>query len=176
MVNRAEKRRQDREKAKAGKTMAGLSRKQIEEAEEEMGRGIEEAVPDSDQPTTAFAMLLDDWHALDHTKEGLKVQYQRTVELKQLGRNVDPNALVKGFAEVKQELEMIESQMVDVLAGLETARAEQLLAERHLVPSKGYIWRVPAALKERLQAALAPPAAEGELAPSDDHEVEVPTG
>ena len=148
---RSERRRQGRYEKNLTKGTGGVTRREIQEAEEELKQSSLER---DTEPITTFAMMLDDWHSAEHAREGLKIQYDRTVELKRHGRQVDPDVLVKQYAEAKQDLLLIETQFVDFLKELDDEiQARQFLLGRHVVPNRGYLWRVPDDLAERLAEA-----------------------
>lgn len=165
MATRAEKRQDARAAKKDSRTVGGISYKELSEAEAELLGGSDARVT---EPATTFGALLDDWHGAEATRESLRVQYARVVELKRRGRPLDPDKIVQQYAQAKQDIQMIEDQMVEFLKEIEDGVTRQLLTGRHLIPNKGYIWEVPKALKSLLAKARGledeeedPPSSDG---------------
>ena len=129
----------------------GLRRDQLLEAQRELDRDFtQEAAEDA----TTFAVLLWDWTTAEHRREALRVQHQRTAELKRRGRRTDPDPLVTQYAQVKEELELVVEQLVELLESLDPQRATLLLAGQHLLPGMGVTLRAPAALVATLTGLL----------------------
>ncbi len=148
---RATDRETARKERKENRTTEGITAKQLSEAEAEL-KG-EADFRDADKETT-FAALLDDYKGAEQTREGLRLQHQRTVELKTHGRKVDPSKIVTQYAQAKQTIQMIEDQMAAFLRTLEEDDVQEMLTNRHIVPDKGYIWDVPDDLVDRMEEAL----------------------
>lgn len=151
MSTRAEQRREKRENDRLSRLDGGIPRRLWQEAEEEMLRGMElEEV----HPETVFAVLLDDWVRYNHIREKARQQYHRTAELKGRGRNVTTDPLVQQFARAKEDLELVEEQMLELLDMLGDEKRSDLLDGRHLMPDSGYSVRLPENLKARLLEQL----------------------
>lgn len=150
MENRAERKRQKRQEAKAGRTFEGLTKAQLNAAGARLDALVDEHEED---PSTLFAVLLDDWEAAEHTRLAIEAQYQRMGHLKHLGRNVDFEQTKRRYAELLQEQELIEGQLSDVLMNEDAAEARGYLYRRHVVAHKGWTWPVRDYLATRLAKA-----------------------
>ncbi len=149
---RAEKRRQVKQERKPDPN--GLTKKQLQDAADELAELTE--IPRKSDPETAFGAMLDQWWGLEHQREGIRVQYERTRELLTRGRQVRPDDLKSQYALVKEELQVVEDQIVKLLDGLDEDLVSQLLSTRHLLPQKGITYGVPDELKERLRQTIEP--------------------
>ncbi|KKM77636.1 hypothetical protein LCGC14_1367980 [marine sediment metagenome] len=165
MTSRAERRRQQRGEKK---TSTGATRQQLREAEEELDSGT--MTMEASHATT-FSIMVSAWHMLEHQREGARVTYGRVKELKASGRDVQTDAIVKQYAEAKQELEILEDQMHKFL--LEVAEdgegeAEELVAMRHPVPGTGMTYKLPDQAADRIWGADDPDDDDPPAEPGDN--------
>ncbi len=147
MASRAERRRQQRGEKK---TATGPTRQQLREAEDELDSGT--MTMEASHATT-FSIMVSAWHMLEHQREGARVTYGRVKELKAKGREVQTDAIVKQYAESKQELEILEDQMRVFLKGVaeeDEAEAEELVVMRHPVPGTGMTYKLPDQAADRV--------------------------
>ena len=150
MTTRAEERRQKRDKEKLARTTDGVSRKELLDALTELEASAEEHKP---REEVTFAVLLDDWLASEASLEALRVQYQRTVELRKHGRQVDPEKVAERYAQEKQARELIEQQFGEFIEEMEDeTKLRMFLSGQHLVINKGYFLSAPEELKHKLLA------------------------
>ena len=159
MTSRAEKRRQQRGEKK---TQSGATRQQLREAEEELEAGSATMVASH---ATTFSIMVSSWHMLEHQREGARVTYGRVKELKERGREVQTDAIVKQYSEAKQELEILEDQMRTFLKGVakdDEAEAEELVSLRHPVPGTGMTYKLPDQAADRIW-----PVQEGDDPPTE---------
>lgn len=147
MVSRAERRRQARGDKQ---TTSGATRQQLREAEEELDSGTTTLVASH---ATTISIMVSSWHMLEHQREGARVTYGRVKELKVRGRELQTDAIVKQYAEAKQELEILEDQMrtfLEMVAKDDEAEAEELVALRHPVPGTGMTYKLPDQAADRI--------------------------
>ncbi len=144
MTSRAERRRQQRGEKK---TSTGATRQQLREAEEELDSGT--MTMEASHATT-FSIMVSAWHMLEHQREGARVTYGRVKELKAKGRDVNTDAIVKQYAEAKQELEILEDQMRIFLKGVAEDEAEELVVMRHPMPGSGMTYKLPDQAADRV--------------------------
>ena len=119
----------------------------LQKAEDELRQGVTNEVADD---ATTFVVLLWDWTVAEHRREALRVQYQRTIELKNRGRRAETDPLVIQYTQVKEEMELIQGQLAELLQGLAPERVGLLMQGQHLMPGMGVTLRAP----EKLVAAL----------------------
>ena len=108
---------------------------------------------------------------LEHQREGARVTYGRVKELKARGRELQTDAIVKQYAEAKQELEILEDQMRTVLQEVakdDQAEAEELVALRHPVPGTGMTYKLPDQAADRIWPADDPDGDDPPADPDDD--------
>jgi transposase len=151
MTPRKDRRRQDRAAARLDKQVDGFTRRQLLEAEEELVGESEERVAD---PETTYGVFLNEWMITEHRREALRLQYLRVVELKQRGRRMNPDEVLTEYAQIKETMELIESQIVEFLDSLDDGLTGQLLSNRHFIPGTGVSLRTPDSLKAILEKAM----------------------
>ena len=169
-TSRAEKRRQERENKKS---TDGFSRQQLKAAEQEL-ESFAAGSRHSAKPETTFTVLVNDWHQNDHQLEELRLLYQRTAELKERGRQVTTEEVKKGYAQVKESLELIEDQMVDLLVTLGHSEVQRYMDGRFSY--QGIAWNVPEDLAARLMAAVAAETGQNGLRSAGAELEKAPTG
>lgn len=172
MTTRANQRRKDRDQKKLSSTTDGVTKKEQLEALAELEASLEEHKP---REEVTFAVLLDDWVASEAALESLRVGYQRSIELRKHGRQVDPEKIAERYAQEKQGRELIEQQFAEFIETMEDeTKLRMFLSGQHLVINKGYFLSAPEELKEKLLAMqeegskvpTAPPAPEPAAKPA----------
>lgn len=150
MVTRAQQRQKVREQSKLSRTTDGVTRQEQLEALVELEESLEEHQP---REEVTFAVLLDDWLASEASLEAIRVQYQRSIELRKHGRQVDPEKIAERYAQEKQQRQLIERQFAEFIEEMEDdTKLRMFLAGQHLVINKGYFLSAPEELKEKLLA------------------------
>ncbi len=162
MVSRADRRRQQRGEKK---TTTGATRQQLREAEDELDSGT--STMEASHATT-FSIMVSAWHMIEHQREGARVTYGRFKELKSKGREVQTDAVVKQYADAKQELEILEGQMYMFLLKVPEAEAEELVAMRHPVPGTGMTYKLPDQAADRIWGTDDPDDGDPPAEPGDD--------
>ena len=153
MTTRADQRRENRDRKKLTRTTDGVSRKELLDAMTELEASAEEHKP---REEVTFAVLLDDWLASEAALEALRVQYQRSIELRKHGRQIDPEKIAERYAQEKQQLQLIEQQFEEFIEQMEDeTKLRMFLAGQHLVINKGYFLSAPEELRDRLLALQA---------------------
>lgn len=177
MDNRATRRQRARQERRDNKpVLQGLTAGQLKEAEAELAAG---ATSHESSRGTTMAVLAHGWFALDHQREASRMTYERIVELRKGGRELKTDTIVQQYAEAKEEILVLESQIVDLL---EIVAAEDgddpalsLLAASHMNLMNGLGVRFPLAIRARfaMEAGLsdAPPP-ETMTVDSEGHVVE----
>ena len=150
MSNRTDRRRKNRDNLPVAE---GLTRKDLRDAEDELDKLV---TTNQVNDETTFASLLETWLALDHQQESARLSYARVAELRKLGRTIETDQLIKNFAETKQELEILNKQLIGFLSNQveDSERIKSLVINRHLIPGSGIIVRAPRALRDLLSQAL----------------------
>ena len=166
MSTRGDQRRKARDEKKLARTVDGVTRQEQMDALAELEASLEEHKP---REEVTFAVLLDDWLASEAALEALRVQYQRSIELRKHGRQVDPERIADRYAQEKQQRQLIEQQFVEFIEEMEDeTKLRMFLSGQHLVINKGYFLSAPEELKHKLLAMqeegskvpTAPPAPE----------------
>jgi len=146
--SRQQKRSQKREEDKLSRRVDGVTRKQLLDAEEELSLEAETAVA---SPGTTFSALLYDWVILEHQREAIRVKYHRMVELKKRGRKNDPDQSLTNYVQTKEEMEVIQEQIVEFLLTLDEDEIQRLLHSQHPIPGELVTLRVPTKLMDVLE-------------------------
>jgi hypothetical protein len=154
-VNRAGKRRRDRETTKGDRMVNGVSHRQLKEAEDMLTASAADQNVDAE---VTFAVHLDDWKTAEHSREELRASHIQAIRKKRAGRQVEPEKVVELFAQAIIDLDDIEADMIAFLETLrfDEGKIDQLLQGRHVIPTKGVIYTVPDVFQERLIEALYP--------------------
>lgn len=163
---RPDERRQKRHKERLSRTTDGVTKKELLDAMSELEASVEEHKP---REEVTFAVLLDDWMASESALEALRIEYQRSVELRKHGRQVDLEKGAERYAQEKQRRRMIEEQFAEFIEELDDEfKLRGFLGATHLIINKGYFLTPPEELKERLLAMQAESAiAPGEGTPEE---------
>lgn len=168
MINRAERRRLARVERRDTKPVReGLTVGQLKDAEAELAEGA--VVHDSSHATT-MSVLAHGWFALDHQREASRMTYQRIVELRKGGRELKSDQIVQQYAEAKEEILVLETQIVELLSTVadedDEGTALTILAASHMNLMTGVAVRLPEAVRDRFaQEAGLVDAPEGEKDP-----------
>ena len=150
MSTRPDQRRKARDEKKLARTLDGVTRQEQLEALAELEASSEDNKP---REEVTFAALLDDWLASEASLEALRVQYQRSIELRKHGRQVDPEKIAERYAQEKQQRQLIERQFAEFIEEMEDdTKLRMFLAGQHLGINKGYFLSAPEELKEKLLA------------------------
>ncbi len=174
MENRSQRRQRARQERRDLKPVVdGLNAAQLKEAEAELDEG---SVSHESSKATTLSALAHSWFALDHQREASRMTYERIKELRKSGRDLKTDAIVQQYAEAKQEIIILETQIVDVLGtvadedGDEAALA--LLGTTHMNMMNGLGVRFPVPIRVRfaMEAGLAdaPPEENSEKETSGD--------
>ena len=168
MLNRTQRRQQARQERRDNKPVVdGLNAAQLKEAEAELDEG---SVSHESSRATTMSALAHSWFALDHQREASRTTYERTKELIKSGRDAKTNTIVQQYAEAKQEIILLETQVVSLLGtvadedGDEAALA--LMATTHMNMMNGLGVRFPVPIRTRfaMEAGLADAPSEEEKA------------
>ena len=151
MENRATRRRRERQQQRDGmKVREGLTVGQLKAAEADLADG---AVGHESSRATTMAVLAHGWYALDHQREASRVTYQRIIELRKGGRELKTDDIVKQYAEAKEEILVLESQIVGLLERIAEEDGEEvalgLLGASHMNLMNGLGVRFPEAIRTR---------------------------
>ncbi len=169
-MNRSERRQAQRD----GKPLRdGFTVGQLKEAEAEMAAG---AVAHQSSRGTTMSVLAHGWFALDHQREDARLMYQRTLELRQAGRDLKTDGVVEQYADAKMQIGIIEAQIVralqDVAEEEGPAMAEALLGTTHMNMMTGIGVKFPEGIREQLaiQAGILEPPGGDAPVESQDNE------
>ena len=134
-------------------TVDGVTRKEQLAALAELEASVEERKP---REEVTFAVLLDDWMASESALEAIRIEYQRSVELRKHGRQVDLDKGAERYAQEKQRREVIEQQFAEFIEEMDDEfKLRGFLGATHLIINKGYFLAAPEELKEKLLAMQA---------------------
>ncbi|KKL81874.1 hypothetical protein LCGC14_1990410 [marine sediment metagenome] len=129
----------------------------------------------SENPQSSFAttmsILAHTWFTLDQAREAARMTYIRAVKLREKGREMSTTTVVKQYEEAQVEIEIVESQVVELLRDISAHPDEGvdsaigLLGSSHTNIQSGIAVRLPHGVQVRL-------ALESEImAPEEDERV-----
>lgn len=105
---------------------------------------------------TTMSVLAHTWYTLDQGREAARMTYMRAVKLREQGREMSTVNVVKQYNETQAEIEIVETQIVDLLRSI-TAQPDDgveaafgLLGSAHQNMQSGIGVRLPQALQVRL--------------------------
>ena len=130
---------------------------------------------------TSMSVLAHTWFTLDQVREAARLTYVRAVKLRETGRQMSTTTVVKQYDEAQAEIEVVESQIVELLRTIAQHPDEGvdpafgLLASAHTNIQSGIAVRLPHGVQVRLAleaGILAPEDGEAEgadVSGSRDH-------
>ena len=137
-------------------TREGFSPSQLREAEAELSAG---APAMEVAHSTTMAALVNAWYIADHKREAARLNYGTIVEIRKRGRKVKPDMAVRQYAEAKEQLEVLEDQMLGFLREVgsdDRQDAERLLHGQHYIPGTPVMYRLPQSVRDRIQDQAMP--------------------
>ena len=165
-----------------GRKLLNIAGREIElqqGTQEEQQAAEEQLRLASENPQSSFAttmsVLAHTWFALDQVREAARMTYQRAVKLREQGRQMSTTTVVKQYEEAQLEIEIVESQVVELLRNIAQHPDEGvdsaigLLGSAHTNIQSGIAVRLPHAVQVRLaivSGVMAPDPA-GKPAPDE---------
>lgn len=151
MENRQQRRQRTRQEGRDNQPgRQGMTAGQLKDAELELAEG---AVGHDSSHATTMAVLAHGWFALDHQREASRMTYERIIELRKGGRELKTDAIVQQYAEAKQEILVLEGQIVKLLGVVADGDGEDvaltILGAQHMNLMTGISVRLPEATRDR---------------------------